>query len=104
MCRWSVLSFCLCVHVCVHRGVLMCVCTHSCGCAVFLCTRAGVCVHGRVHVCTMHKVLACMCHAHMCVHACFTYSVRTPVPTLHTTSCSKLEDSVYFSLLFAFSP
>lgn len=46
-------------------------------------------------------VFASVC---LCVLTCVYLHVCTPVPTVHTTSCSKLEDAIYLSLTFAFSP
>lgn len=61
-----------------------------------------------LHVCAWTWVLHARMNFYMpvCVpvFTCVYMHVCTPVPTVHTTSCTRLEGSVYLSLTFALSP
>ena len=86
MCRWSVLSFCLCVHVCVHRGVLMCVCTEVCLC---------VCAQRCAYVCVCTLVWVCCIPMYTCRGVCAWSCARVYdaqgacmyVPCTHVCAC-----------------
>lgn len=115
MYRWSVTRFC------EHAlFVSTCMCRHN---GAFTCVSRCACVHGYAHACIIHALLACMActHVHvfgscmcvcilacqcvpMCVHLCVHTWVCIPVPAVHIASCSRLEESTYFSLTSALSP